>query len=128
MREIKFRAYNKKTKTMISSDRLFAMSVFALAEPLAKEPENFIVLPNQENYPLMQYTGLHDKQGVEIYEGDIVKDTSVYVSGTITEIVYDIEVAGYWLKTETSTNCLQSTNNKNYEVIGSIYENKELLR
>lgn len=76
-----------------------------------------------ENLILMQYTGLKDKNENEIYEGDIVTDDS-----TIFEIK--------WYKGGFDFNrlsgCYQSPyfgdNCSRMEIIGNIYENKELLK
>lgn len=87
---------------------------------------------------LMQYTGLKDKNDTEIFEGDIVKRTHLFDGGYgethIGEVVYDKEYARYVIsrpqkhiepKTEDLRNTL--SDKSTYEVIGNIYENRELL-
>ena len=79
--------------------------------------------------PLMQYTGLKDKSGVEIFEGDIVLVREVRVC----EVVFH-EFAGCWdlkLRNVISSLSIGSISPAGYkyhtEVIGNIYSNPELL-
>lgn len=81
-----------------------------------------------------QYTGLTDKNGTKIFEGDIVKVRLLYSDGErateITTVVYDENNCCYspmnWK--ESCLWCDYSTSIKEIEVIGNIYDNPELLR
>ena len=124
MREIKFRAWNIKEERMIQNIQ---------QEYDGGEEDCFAQFIEQEashgrsgekgKYHVMQYTGLKDKNGVEIYEGDIVR------SGFSTAVVEwddDIDQDFYWgnacgfrfnFDPETGGKISQG-----YEVIGNIFE------
>lgn len=124
MREIKFRVWNSFIKEMQDFTKIKNAGIFALDKGL--NSSDFIVLPLR-NTILMQYTGLKDKNGVEIYEGDIVKHIDW------DNKIYRIEfLNGSFILRRDFENII----NKDFqevdygleiEVIGNIYENKELL-
>ena len=110
-REIKFRAWSKETGKM--SDWNFIHSV-----------RNLHKLMTLKHIELMQFTGLMDKKGKEIYEGDIVThlhsaDTCVVVFQKSTAMFLAQEIGdeqmGFGIEDVT-------------EVIGNIYENANLLQ
>ena len=84
------------------------------------------------DFILMQSTGLKDKNGKEIYEGDIVK----YKSGCYTyteEVAYNKNFAGFGVRDANADIIFtfwvlaENVDLSSLEVIGSIYENPELL-
>ena len=122
MKEIKFRVWNTETNKMITNVK--EMGVFALQSIYTID--EFLVIPTNEKYPLMQYTGLKDKNGVEIYEGDIIKYD-------FNELNYRIEflnaefIARRFYENIENLYPTEFDYGKECEVIGNIYENKELL-
>lgn len=85
------------------------------------------------DFILMQFTGLKDKNGKEIYEGDIVKFPEFNGDIYITPVVWDKSCACFGLsfsgKYPISFDYLEEfyTELKDIEVVGNIYENPELL-
>lgn len=123
MREIKFRAWDSKYKKMSSFKSMQNSAVFAIANGL--DSDQFIVLPKYENITLMQYTGLKDKNGTEIYEGDILNH---HYHKEIGDIRWEEKRATFLLfYTDGLKDGLLSVDSPSYEVIGNIYENPELL-
>lgn len=136
-REIKFRAWNKKDKVMVDVAAMnFGPSgLWSLIED-ADDAE----LQLEDNYELMQYTGLKDKNGREIYEGDIVSFGSVWNNSDnedideefhIGVVEYDPNYAVYNVNCEESGErhfmFMDVVNYDGFGVIGNIFENPELL-
>src|ERR1044071_4370371 len=107
MREMKFRAWDSKQNKMINIDS----RITALA-----------ALNQQEDWYPMQFTGVKDKNGVEIFEGDVLRCVKVY-RGKINGCKYKTVK---WVHT-TVTNGWNICSNTKFEVIGNIYENPKLL-
>lgn len=94
---------------------------------------------NQQGYIVQQYTGLKDKNGKEIYEGDIIKATRKWnfhcSKGDVFVVEFNVETVSYGLLPD---GCVVRPSHENFadltkkkslqcEVIGNIFENPELL-
>jgi uncharacterized phage protein (TIGR01671 family) len=115
VREIKFRAWDKVVKAMAGDNMV---------------RNNFMWVSQTENFILMQYTGLKDKNGNEIYEGDIVKGHYWMNGKTDNRIIGEIEYVGccFLVTGINQYKGLREELNSIFEVIGNIYENPELLK
>ena len=121
MRELKFRAWDKQEKQMM---KVSAISL-ENKEIGVKDFRTYHFF-RIKNIELMQYTGLKDKNGTEIYEGDVVKvegDGEIYR----VEWIY----SGFGLEPRYNSPHYPILGNvklrKKIEVIGNIHENPELL-
>ena len=123
MRKIKFRAWDKENEKMMKVSSLHLEN----KEISVKENGTFHLFRMQD---LMQYIGLRDKNGKEIYEGDIVlvklggvstwyKTVVKFKEGAFIASLIDGEDYIYIFN--------RGFDNNDFEVIGNIYENKKLL-
>ena len=134
MRDIKFRVWDKETKHMhICGEDVHDTINFEIETNRAyyyNLQNGCGSLREDSNYVLMQYTGLKDKNGKEIYEGDIIKICAEGLGGeAIGKIVYDEYDLAFVLRNEVEelSECLWYAEQQ-LEVIGNIYDNPELLR
>lgn len=125
-REIKFRAWNKKDKVMVDVAAMnFGPSGFWSLIEDAYDAE----LQLADSYELMQYTGLKDKNGREIYEGDIVRTGEDNIGDPDTMIGQVIMREGSLLieneKKQEEIGLFSEITSR--EVIGNIFEDNQLL-
>lgn len=138
MREIKFRAWNKTEKQMCNSQYLH-IQLDGELELMHYERENGYSDNVSYKFILMQYTGLKDKNGKEIYEGDLLKFTEIDEDSAfgredtdVVEVKWIDDIAQYRavFKSGRRTELhfvIQPPIIIYCEVIGNIYENPELL-
>lgn len=141
MREIKFRVWDHNTDTMMIPDNLEFYDGEIGWIDAGREADPKL---SDDGYPgqfeIMQYTGIHDKNGQEVYEGDIVSFGSVWNNGAnedideelhIGVVEYDPHCAVYNVNCEESGEhrflFMEVVNYDGFGVIGNIFENPELL-
>ncbi|EEO6641769.1 hypothetical protein G6082_001376 [Listeria monocytogenes] len=143
MREIGFRVFVKETKKMLPVTDLCFNETESVGVSGCGDPNCPLCVDwyNFDDVVLMQYTGLKDKNGKKIFEGDVVtafsninKYTDSFAGDVeptfcFTSIVYDGACFKTTYKGEPSYVLNQNGSSlvKHMEVIGNIHENPELL-
>ena len=131
-REIKFRCWSNNSKQMINEGGFIVVDGNGNFE-VFNESNGSWGSNRPSEYELMQFTGLLDKKGKDVYEGDIViglrdgciefphvKAVVIFEGGCFVENYFRRDLRIYTACSYGYGNCL--------EVIGNIYENPELLK
>jgi uncharacterized phage protein (TIGR01671 family) len=127
-RVIKFRAWDKENKKMFEVDRMCFLGSYEYSGKSYDENEAYTVGPGDNGEQeigncsniIMQYTGIKDKNGKEIYEGDIIKND-----------IDDVGVMKFFecefLAMDMGNHCYNVAIGE-IEIIGNVYENKNLIK
>ena len=125
MENLKFRAYLKETGIIVD-----VQEINYKYEEIVYENEKYMEVADFKDVELLQSTGLKDKNGVEIFKGDII---SCEIE-TIEKFIICEQCGCFGIRDEIdgfiSLNSINETLSirKEFEVIGNIYENEDLLK
>lgn len=128
-REIKFRAWVIKSWNNYEwVKNKIIYNAYPIKSNVSFNENNYkLSFCNKNECELMQYTGLKDKNGVEIYEGDVIKSLNYLGNRDITPIIIGVveyRLGGFGIEKGLYLGAYQQ---EDIEVIGNIYENPELL-
>lgn len=122
MANLKYRAWDKELQMMLDVSLIDFKKRVLIGEHWKFGETNFM---NFDEIDLMQFIGLKDMNGQEIFEGDVVH---AYSEGASLIGVIEYFDNAYCIKSKNGIYNSLWTNAEYFEVIGNIYENKELLK
>ncbi len=118
---LRYRAWDKLRKRMSTVDRIYFDT-----EGVQLKDGSGLYWRDFRDIILMQFTGLKDKNGTEIFEGDVVR-----LLDSLYTVFYDSEKGSYRLKPHDDRWVVDYMSNfshgGNFEVVGNICEGKEYL-
>jgi len=129
MREIKFRAWDKDSKLMLYK-KFYDHNWYTTPKNDEDGCHTYSSMQYSDQYhkELMQYTGLKDKNGKEIYEGDIVTADYLVMTSRYKVTIEDGHPQLVHMRNNALRFFLSKDDVEVYEVIGNIYENPELIK
>lgn len=139
MREILFRGQTRRygEKVKLNGEKIKSNWVYGGIFPQNSDGDFAIIYqqePTIEKYPVYadtvgQYTGMVDKNGTKIFEGDIVDFSKRPDNGDYGAVIYDADETEFGIEYYNIYRSLgKNYYPENIEVIGNIYDNPELLK
>ncbi len=122
MREYKFRAWNKVMRKMVDLRSITPLALSdSMNDQMTIQGSGGVFLPFRDDFEIMQYTGLKDKNSKEIYEGDILLYQGV---DDLKPFYYEVQQrCGNWMACNELYFDLKDTDFIRIEIIGNIHEN-----
>jgi uncharacterized phage protein (TIGR01671 family) len=121
MKRFAFRAWNNKKKEWQHKEPCDILGEMILLGGWM----NHVSIRDLNEIVVMQFSGLRDKNGKEIYEGDIVRyvDNPTFIESSISEVIFDL---GSFKLKDTKIH-LHDIDSKWLTVLGNIFDNPELI-
>ena len=122
-KEIKFRAWNKTKKIMTQAFAITGRGSLILWKGRNGKTWDWAYGKSKKLLEIMQYTGIKDKNGEEIYSGDLLRHNE---GSKEYEVMWND--MGFWELDGSCLGMVMRDNPNGLEIVGNIYENPELIK